>query len=342
MSADDEKLWPRTFGINGDKTYLELMKEQANRAAASQKSMPGSTILITGGTGTLGRAILDQALLESWDTQFTVYSRSELLQAQMKPRYPNARFVLGDVRDRDRLTAAIAGHDTVLHLAAMKRVPECEEQPSECLQTNVIGTWNVMRACQEAGVERGVVISTDKACAPITTYGASKRFAEGLVTAAPSSPTIFTAVRYGNVVASNGSVIPLWRKQAQMRQPLTLTNARMTRFWMSVQDAVSLVQYALRVPAGTIVVPKMGALSILEMAKIIAPGADYVETGLRSLEKMHEDLVHKDELVVETPTHFHLTTMGDPITGYTYTSRSARKITADEFLAMLEPGVPVC
>lgn len=295
-------------------------------------------ILITGGTGSLGHAILDQARSEGWDARFTVYSRSELLQAQMRQQYPDVRFVLGDVRDRDRLESVIAGHETVLHLAAMKRLPECEEQPSECLQTNVIGTWNVMRACQMNGVERCVVISTDKACLPIGAYGASKKFAESLVTAAPGSPTIFTAVRYGNVVASNGSVIPLWKKQAQMRQPLTITNGKMTRFWMSLQDAVSLVQYALRVPAGTIVVPKMGALSILEMARIIAPNAEYVETGLRSLEKMHEDLVAPDELVVETPTHFLLTKLGDPITGYRYTSKTARRLTADEFLAMLEPA----
>lgn len=298
-------------------------------------------VLITGGTGTLGTALLDCAHRENWPAQFTVYSRSEHRQAEMRARFPDVRFVLGDVRDKDRIEAVIAGHDTMLHLAAMKRVPECEAQPSECLQTNVLGTWNVMHACQRGGVARCVVISTDKACAPVTTYGASKRFAEGLVSAAPHAPTTFTAVRYGNVVASTGSVIPIWRKQASMREPLTLTNGRMTRFWMSAQDAVDLVLYALHMPAGTIVVPKMGALSIREMAEIIAPGSPVVETGLRSLEKMHEDLVHPDELATETSTHFHLGPWSDPITGYRYTSKHARRLTADEFLGMLE-GERVC
>jgi UDP-N-acetylglucosamine 4,6-dehydratase len=298
-------------------------------------------VLITGGTGTLGHAIIDQARAENWPAQFTVYSRSELRQVQMRAEYPDVRFVLGDVRDRDRLQAVMAGHETVLHLAAMKRIPECEQQPSECLQTNVLGTWNVMHAAQAAGVARCVVISTDKACAPISAYGASKKFAESLVSAAPSSPTIFTATRYGNVIDSNGSVIPIWRKQASMRQPLTITDRRMTRFWMAPRDAVDLILYALKMPAGTIVIPKMGALSILEMAEIIAPGSECKEIGLRSLEKLHEDLIHPDELAVETSTHFHLTIMGDPITGYRYSSRTARKITADEFLSMLE-GAAVC
>jgi UDP-N-acetylglucosamine 4,6-dehydratase len=301
------------------------------------RNEPVRNVLLTGGTGTLGHAILEQAKRDNWPARFTVYSRSELSQARMRAEYPDARYVLGDVRDRDRIAAATAGHDVVLHLAAMKRVPECEEQPGECLQTNVIGTWNVMHACQAAGVERCVIISTDKACRAVTTYGASKRLAEGLVAAAPPEPTTFTAVRYGNVVASNGSVIPLWRKQASLGQPLTITDHRMTRFWMSTQDAVNLVCYALQMPAGTIVVPKMGAMSILDMALAIAPVSETVETGLRSLEKMHEDLVAPDELAVETPTHFHLGKWGDPVTGYSYTSRSARRLSADEFLAMLEP-----
>ena len=304
--------------------------------------MLSGNILLTGGTGTLGQAMLDRAMQGDWRAQFTVYSRSELLQAQMRAKYPQVRFVLGDVRDRERLAAVIPGHDTVLHLAAMKRVPECEAQPTECIATNVLGTQNVIAACQAAGVTRCVVISTDKACAPITTYGASKRLVEGLVQAAPVSPTIVTGVRYGNVLASNGSVIPLWRQQAAQGKPLTITDHRMTRFWMTVGDAVDLVQYALRVPAGTIVVPKMPAMNILDMAKAIVPESETVETGLRSLEKLHEDLVHPDELVTETPTHFHLTgsrMYGDPITGSRYTSRHARKLSADEFLAMLDEAV---
>lgn len=297
-------------------------------------------VLITGGTGTLGRAIVARVTAEQWRGQITVYSRSELLQAQMRAEYPACRYILGDVRDRDRLTAAIAGHDVVLHLAALKRVPECEANPSECLQTNVIGTWNVLHACQSTGVARCVVISTDKACSSLTTYGASKRFAESFITAAPSSPTIVTGVRYGNVLGSRGSVIPLWQAQAANGDPITITDARCTRFWMSADDAVDLVLYALTLNAGVIAVPKMGAMSILRMAEAIAPDSYIIETGLRSLEKRHEDLVHPDERAIETPTHYLLQQHGT--TGHRYTSDTARQLTKDELLAMVRGEVPVC
>lgn len=300
--------------------------------------VPGSRIVITGGTGTLGHAVIDQALRDNWQADITVYSRSELHQAQMRARYPHVRYLLGDVRDRERLTAAMAGHDICLHLAAMKQVPTCEAQPGECLKTNVLGTWNVIAACQAARVKRCVVISTDKACASLTTYGASKRLAEGLVTAAPPFPTIVTGVRYGNVLASNGSVIPLWREQVARGAPLTITDHRMTRFWMSAGDAVDLVCYALTLEAGTIAVPKMGAMNILDMALAIAPQSETIETGLRSLEKLHEDLVHPDELATETPTHYLL---GRGTRGHRYTSDIAHHLTRDELLTMLDEAVPV-
>lgn len=293
-------------------------------------------IMLTGGTGTLGTAILEQAERENWPARFTVYSRSELRQAQLRARFPHARYLLGDVRDRARLEAAAAGHDVVLHLAAMKRVPECEQQPGECIQTNVLGTANVIAACQAAGVARCVVVSTDKACSAITTYGASKRLAEGLVMGAPLAPTIITGVRYGNVLASNGSVIPIWREQAARGAPLTITDHGMTRFWMSARDAVELVCYALTLPAGTIAVPKMGALPIVELAQMAIPGPHtYIETGLRSLEKLHEDLVSPDEQAIETDTHFLLRPVGGD-RGHRYTSDTARRIERDELLAMLE------
>jgi UDP-N-acetylglucosamine 4,6-dehydratase len=302
---------------------------------------PHRTVLLTGGTGTLGHAIIEQARRDNWPASFTVYSRSELNQARMRQQYPDVRYVLGDVRDRDRLTAAIAGHDVVLHLAAMKRVPECEAQPEECFKTNVLGTANVLHACQAAGVKRCVVISTDKACAAITTYGASKRLAEGLVTAAPASPTIVTGVRYGNVIGSNGSVIPLWREQSAAGLPFTITDERMTRFWMTARDAVDLVLFALKQDPGTIAIPKMPAMNILETLRAVM-GSDVPrrEIGLRSLEKLHEDLVHPYEAVRELPCHYLLTP--DGAHGYTYRSDTARQLTPDELLAMLDlEAVPV-
>lgn len=290
-------------------------------------------ILITGGSGTLGHAIVRTALAEHWDCTFTIYSRSELRQAEMRQRYPHLRCVLGDVRDYDRLAAAVAGHDLVIHAAAVKRIPEAEQQPVNCYETNVRGSANVVRACIASGVPRCIGISTDKACAAITTYGASKRMMEGLFQACRDTRTTFTLVRYGNVVASNGSVIPLWRQQAERGEPLTITDWRMTRFWMSERDAVATIEQAMHTPAGSIYVPKMGALGIKEMAQFIAPGCDLVATGLRSTEKLHEDLVHPYEGARELSAGYMLSP-GLP-GGITYTSQTAPRLTRDQFLAML-------
>src|SRR6185503_6109463 len=185
--------------------------------------------------GTLGHAIVRTAEREGWDCSFTIYSRSELRQAQMRMRHPQARYVLGDVRDAERIAAAVAGHDVVIHAAAMKRLPECDAHPAECYQTNIGGSLNVLRACQLHGVGRLIGISTDKACAATTAYGASKLAMEKAYIAAEGD-TICTLLRYGNVVASNGSVVPIWREQARQGKPLTITNRTMTRFWMAPSD----------------------------------------------------------------------------------------------------------
>ena len=291
------------------------------------------TILITGGSGTLGHAIARTARAEGWDCRITVYSRSELRQAEMRARHPECRYVLGDVRDYDRLAAAFAGHDLVIHAAAMKRIPECEAHSSECVATNVGGSANVVRAALAAGVARVVGISTDKACAAITTYGASKRLMEGLFQTAHGR-TIFTLCRYGNVLASNGSVIPLWRQQAARGEPLTITDRRMTRFWMTERDAVRVIEDAAGALPGSITVPKMGAVLIADMADWIVPGCETRETGLRSTEKLHEDLVHPCEPAFERRANtFVLHSDGNM--GYTYTSDTASRIAREQFLAML-------
>lgn len=294
--------------------------------------LAASRVLITGGSGTLGAAILRTAERENWNYSFTVYSRSELRQAQMRARYPHVRYILGDVRDYDRLAAAVAGHDLIIHAAAMKRLPECEAQPVACYQTNVEGTANVARACVAHGVKTAVFISTDKACKSISAYGSSKQLGEAIWRSyAPYGQ--FVGVRYGNVVASNGSVIPLWRKQAKMGVPLTLTNPDMTRFWMAPSAAVQLIVDACYLPPGAFLVPRMGALSIREMAEIIAPGTLQQIVGLRSVEKQHEDLVHPDELASETLTHYRV---GIGETGHSYTSDAAPRLCPEAFLAMLE------
>lgn len=293
-------------------------------------------ILITGGSGTLGQAIVRTAERENWPAQITIFSRSELRQAQMRAKYPHCRYILGDVRDYERTAAAIAGHDLVIHAAAMKRIPECEAQPAECYQTNVIGSMNVVRACIAGGVKRCVGISTDKACRAVTAYGASKLAMEALFQAQTGRPTAFSLVRYGNVVASNGSVIPIWRERAKQGQPLEITDTRCTRFWMAPSEAVQLITYAAQAYyPGVIVVPKMGALPLLEMAEIIAPNAEIHETGLRSLEKLHEDLIHPEETVKEAHGLFWVRQPGGAL-GHTYTSDAAPRLTRERFLAMLE------
>lgn len=290
-------------------------------------------ILITGGSGTLGHAIVRTALAEKWDCSFTIYSRSELRQAQMRQRHSSLRYVLGDVRDSERLNAAVAGHDVVIHAAAVKRIPEAEQQPINCYETNVIGSMNVVRACIAGGVKRCIGVSTDKACRAITAYGASKLAMEKLFQAQHTGSCIFTLVRYGNVVASNGSVIPLWRKQAEQGKPLTVTDPEMTRFWMGESDAVIAIMSAAHRSPGSIHVPKMRSLSITEMAHIIAPDAPIQTVGLRSIEKQHEDLVHEDELANEGTVSFCIDAHGKR--GYSYTSYTAPRLTPQAFRAML-------
>lgn len=291
-------------------------------------------ILITGGSGTLGHAIVRAAEREGWDCTLTIYSRSELRQAQMRVEHPRLRYILGDVRDAERLNAAVAGHDTVIHAAAVKRLPDAEAQPQNCYTVNVEGSANVARACRLQGVRLAIAVSTDKACRAISVYGHSKGLMEGIWRAQPiDGHTRFVGVRYGNVVASNGSVIPIWRDQARRGESLTVTDPTMTRFWMAPSAAVQLLVDASYLAPGSILVPKMSALSIGEMAAMVAPGAPLHVTGLRSIEKAHEDLVHPDERASETLTRYRL---GFGETGHSYTSADAPRLTREQFLAMLE------
>jgi UDP-N-acetylglucosamine 4,6-dehydratase len=291
-------------------------------------------ILITGGSGTLGHAIVRTAKAEGWDCSFTIYSRSELRQAQMRQIYGDLRYVLGDVRDYDRLAAAVAGHDLVIHAAAMKRVDDCEMHPTECMQTNVLGSANVVRACINANVPRCIGIGTDKQVKAITVYGASKLLMAGLFSASDYGMTTFTMARYGNVIASNGSVIPIWRKQAKAGDPITITDRRCTRFWMAPSDAVQAVVRAATLGIGETYVPRMRSLSLLEMADIIAPGATVREVGLRSTEKIHEDLIHPDEECMDDADEGGYI-VGNGHRGMSYTSYDAPRLTPSAFRGML-------
>lgn len=293
--------------------------------------MISGNVLITG-AGTLTKAILTVAERENWDAHFTIYSRGELNQSQVRAKFPKATYVIGDVRDYTRLEASIAGHDMVIHGAALKRIPECEAHPSECFQTNVIGSYNVVRACNAMGVTRCIGISTDKACRATTQYGASKLMLEKMFRI-QTGKCIFTAVRYGNVVASRGSVVELWRKQESEGKKLTVTDGDMTRFFMSPFGAVGLVEQASQGMQGEVMVSKLSSLSISELASIVCPGSQVCKTGLRSEEKHHEDLVHPDEEALEYRDYFILAHPGT--LGYRYSSDIAPRITSNEFLSML-------
>jgi len=253
-------------------------------------------VLVTGGSGSLGTAILARAYSEGWDAAFTVYSRDESKQAVLRDRFPDVRFLLGDVRDSESLEPAMRGIDVVVHAAAYKRVPEAERETMACVGANVIGSMNVVREALRAGVPRVIGISTDKACAPINAYGQSKALMERLFQAAarPTGPA-FTLVRYGNVLASTGSVIPALRAQVARGLPITITDPTMTRFWITLDDAVDLIVAGLELPSGSILIPKSRSSTMGVMADAIAPGHSTVVTGFRAGEKRHEQLLNAHE-----------------------------------------------
>jgi UDP-N-acetylglucosamine 4,6-dehydratase len=290
-------------------------------------------VLVTGGSGTLGYAIATYAQRESLSWDITVFSRSEQRQAIMRRRFPDLKYVLGDVRDYDSVNAAVRGHGLVIHAAAMKIVPQCDIEPEECFKTNVLGSMNVIRACFNNDVERCLGISTDKACRAISAFGASKLAMEKLFSATPNGATIFTTVRYGNVTQSRGSVIPIWRQQVRQRQSITITNPDMTRFWLSPFDTTRIIIDGIKQPHGTILVSKPGALSISQLANIIAPGAEVKIIGMRQVEKFHEDLIHTDEPTLNLGDYFRVGVGGK--IGLRYSSDIAQRLTANEFLKML-------
>ena len=293
-------------------------------------------ILITGGAGSIGRAIIRRAQRERWPAEITIFSRSEYLQAALRQHYPHVRCVLGDVRDRAAVMAAVAGHTTVIHAAAMKRIPECEAQPLECSATNVLGTQHVIDACVMHGVATCVGISTDKAVRATTVYGGSKLAMERLFTnAARTTGRRFVVARYGNVVASRGSVIPIWRAAAAAGQPLPITDPLATRYWFGIEQAVDVVLHtATEIPNGHILVPELPALRLCDLAAIIAPGSALDVIGWRSVEKLHEELLHADELVTRAPGVGWL--VGSGASGVSHTSERAHPMHGDAFLAALD------
>lgn len=307
-------------------------------------------ILITGGAGTLGQAIVERARRDKWDCTFTIYSRDPLKHQAMRRKYPECRYVLGDVLDARALTLAAVGHDTIIHAAAQKHIPEAEHHPAHCYAVNVEGSRNVLDAAEDAGVGQVIAISTDKACWPVNVYGASKFMMERLYQqrAQTTQYNIYTEIklcRYGNVLGSNGSVLQAW-ENARARAVLPkITDPTMTRFWLNEQRAVDLILYTTTQLHGTITIPRLPALSMAEMAEYMGV-ENYEIIGLRPGEKMHEMLVTPQEWpFVENKHHTYMTL--NPVTGKPageegvmrgrgYTSDTARQLTRAELTAMLE------
>ena len=261
------------------------------------------SVLITGGTGSFGKKFVEMILKRYPDVKrIVIYSRDELKQFELKQKYPHdkypqLRFFIGDVRDGDRLKRACQGIDVIIHAAAIKQVDTAEYNPEECIKTNVNGAQNVINAALETGVKHVVALSTDKACAPINLYGATKLTSDKLFTAANNikgnNPVKFSVVRYGNVMGSRGSVIPFFiSKRDSGAKELPITDFRMTRFNISLEEGVNLVLWALENHlGGEIFIPKIPSYHIKDVALAIAPDLPQVEIGIRPGEKLHEEMI---------------------------------------------------
>ncbi len=264
--------------------------------------MKNKSLLITGGTGSLGNALTEHILKKFPNIRrLIIFSRDEQKQFQMAQKfpiekYPQIRFFIGDVRDRDRLIRACKGVDYVIHAAAMKHVHLAEYNPEECIKTNIGGAQNVVDACLETSVERVVALSTDKACAPINLYGATKLTSDKLFVAANNikgnNPIRFSVVRYGNVMGSNGSVIPFFINKKEKEGILPITDPEMTRFNISLSGGVEMVMHALEHAwGGELFVPKIPSYRITDVAEAIGPNCDKPIVGIRPGEKIHEEMI---------------------------------------------------
>ena len=274
-----------------------------------------ATVLVTGGTGSFGHKLVEILLNEYHPKKVIVFSRDEWKQHEMRINgfnHRDVRYFLGDVRDLERLRRATKGVDYIFHAAALKQVPACEYNPMEAVATNINGSRNVIDAALDNGVRRVVMISTDKATAPMNLYGATKLVAEKLCVhannyAAGQDPR-FACVRYGNVLGSRGSVVPLFLEQRQ-RGRLTLTDPRMTRFWVTLDQCVRFVLSCLQqMRGGEVFIPKLPSMRLVDLARALAPEAEIEYVGIRPGEKLHESMLSEFEAreTVDTPEGYVL------------------------------------
>ncbi len=260
-------------------------------------------VLVTGGTGSFGKKFVEVMLQEYHPAKIIIYSRDELKQHEMRAagfNHPSLRYFIGDIRDLQRLERAFQGVDIVVHAAALKQVPACEYNPMEAIKTNILGSSNVIDAALNSGVKQVLALSTDKAVNPINLYGATKLAAEKLIVQsnayAGGRSSRFSCVRYGNVVGSRGSVVPIFIKQRQNGGKVTITDDRMTRFWISLEQGVRFVIRCIeQMHGGEVFVPKIPSMTLLDLARAVAPGAEVEIIGIRPGEKLHEVLISEDE-----------------------------------------------
>jgi UDP-N-acetylglucosamine 4,6-dehydratase len=318
-------------------------------------------VLITGGTGSFGKKFVEIMLEEYHPAKLIIYSRDELKQHEMQVRgfnHANLRYFIGDIRDLPRLQRAMFGVNVVVHAAALKQVPSCEYNPMEAVKTNILGTSNVIDAAIDAGVQKVMALSTDKAVTPVNLYGATKLTAEKLVVASNSyagdAKTRLSCVRYGNVLGSRGSVVPIFIRQRESGDKITITDDRMTRFWLSLDQGVRFVISNIEIMhGGEVFVPKIPSTKLIDLARVIAPNSEIEVIGIRPGEKLHEMMISRDEsrstveldhmFVVETQSalwfRYDWKTEGKPVPdGFKYTSdNNTEWLTPEQIRVLVEP-----
>lgn len=278
--------------------------------------LTNSSILVTGGTGSFGSTFVPMTLKRHSPCRIVILSRDEMKQWEMAKLYANderVRFFIGDVRDKDRLVRALDGIDYVVHAAASKIVPTAEYNPFECVKTNINGAMNLIDACIDRKVKRIIALSTDKASNPANLYGATKLASDKLFVAGNAysgeDDTRFGVVRYGNVMGSRGSVIPFFMSMAAERSSLPITDERMTRFMITLEQGVELVWHAFNdMVGGEIYVKKIPSMSLIDIARAVAPDATHEMIGIRPGEKLHEQMVGPEDALhtYEYPDHYKI------------------------------------
>lgn len=304
---------------------------------------PGETVLVTGGTGSLGHALTENLL--NTGAIVRIFSRDEKKQYDMKKLFPECEYLLGDIRDYHAVSSAIKDVDVIIHGASLKYVNISEIQPAEYVSTNVDGTMNLVNAVlQEKNIRRVVGISTDKACLPINTYGLTKALLEKVMLEGNRRQghyleTVFNVARYGNVVGTRGSVVPHWAELSKANKPLTITNPEMTRFFFTLDEAVDLIDYTLQCDSDVITSKKMAACTLGDLAEVMKGSAGIVITGERPGEKQHEMLLSDDEMSksIEDGDMFVYTPSSEPHNkNLYYGSQFARRLSLPEIQAFVQ------